>query len=203
MSESPSAHPPLGHQSLAPYKSLNSHLKRPFKGQRTQASHSGSVFCTPAQGGYLERHKKKGVHDPQLIHATNTHESFTYSSNLMDSNGSSSRRDMMAVSLLGVSGLGNFTDAIHTNLDLLTLGNVPPGSKTMWVHLISVYAITLVALKVWISSHMDAGRPHQCLLFFIVCLWIRYTCREQTTARLPVYPDLPCWQPHNSHTMST
>lgn len=44
--------------------------------------------------------------------------------------------------------LGNFSDAVHTNLDLLTLGNVPPGSRTMWVHLVSVYVITLVALKV-------------------------------------------------------
>lgn len=44
--------------------------------------------------------------------------------------------------------MGNFTDAIHTNLDLLTLSNVPPGSPTMWVHLASCYVITLVALKV-------------------------------------------------------
>lgn len=44
--------------------------------------------------------------------------------------------------------LGNFTDAIHTNLDLLTLSNVYPGSQKMWLHLASVYIITLVALKV-------------------------------------------------------
>ncbi|WIA40903.1 hypothetical protein OEZ86_004563 [Tetradesmus obliquus] len=63
------------------------------------------------------------------------------------SSSSSSSAGIPDLPRLHEGGINNVSDLIHTNLDLLTLGNVYPGSERMWVHLASVYVITLVALK--------------------------------------------------------
>jgi hypothetical protein len=99
------------------------------------------------QGGYLERHKRRRPDGAFDVLATapnaDTHDALAGASDAASFPlGSQSHRN------LHMLGLGNFTDAIHTDLDLLTLSNVPPGSSRMWVHLLSVYVITLVALKV-------------------------------------------------------
>jgi hypothetical protein len=62
--------------------------------------------------------------------------------------------------------LGNFSDAIHTNLDLLTLSNLPPGSRMMWLHLASVYLITFLALKV---GHLEKQYCFRASLFCTLC----------------------------------
>eukprot|EP00878_Enallax_costatus_P004467 GHUV01004707.1.p1 GENE.GHUV01004707.1~~GHUV01004707.1.p1 ORF type:complete len:727 (+),score=178.67 GHUV01004707.1:479-2659(+) len=104
------------------------------------------LFVMPVNymGGYLERHKKHGHHNalPYVWDPLND----VTNSNSWPADHDSSRRDLQMY-VPSLTALGNFSDAIHTDLDLLTLGNVPPGSRTMWVHLISVYVITLVALK--------------------------------------------------------
>jgi hypothetical protein len=99
----------------------------------------------PPQGGYLERHKRPasssgggGGHHHTAAPAA----AEAAAAALATSAGAS------AGGAFAVPSLGNFTDAIHTNLDLLTLSNVPPGSAKMWLHLLSVYVITLFALKV-------------------------------------------------------
>lgn len=100
------------------------------------------------QGGYLERHKRRRPNDAfnPLAAASNAAIQDPLASADL---GASLSLDSQSHRSLHMLGLGNFTDAIHTDLDLLTLSNVPPGSARMWVHLLSVYVITLVALKVW------------------------------------------------------
>jgi hypothetical protein len=83
------------------------------------------------------------------------------------SSSSSNGLDTPAMSELSGGGFGNFSDVIHTNLDLLTLSNVYPGSKRMWVHLASVYVITLVALKVRSPANSLA-----LLLLLYALLWV-------------------------------
>jgi hypothetical protein len=78
--------------------------------------------------------------------AANSDASLSIYSSSSSSSGAAGMADITGINDGG--GFGNFSDVIHTNLDLLTLGNVYPGSKRMWVHLASVYVITLVALKV-------------------------------------------------------
>jgi hypothetical protein len=91
------------------------------------------------QGGYLERHKR---------HKPNSQSLGALNPGLLGSE---------TVNPGGALGLGNFTDAIHTNLDLLTLSNVAPGSPRMWLHLVSVYLVTLGALKVCGGGGMGEG----------------------------------------------
>jgi hypothetical protein len=102
------------------------------------------------QGGYLEKHKR---HKPNSLAdpSSSSGGPWGFGGGLRDppslgplNPGSLSLRPLNP----GALGLGNFTDAIHTNLDLLTLSNVAPGSPRMWLHLVSVYLITLGALKV-------------------------------------------------------
>jgi hypothetical protein len=114
------------------------------------------------QGGYLERKQKRrpnldssssnGFVD-LLAAALNATAAaapgYTANSGLYSSNGLDAGTHMSdSNGLFDGGGFGNFSDVIHTNLDLLTLSNVYPGSRRMWVHLASVYIITLVALKV-------------------------------------------------------
>jgi hypothetical protein len=128
------------------------------------------------QGGYLERKQKR---QPNFDSASISHSSSSSSSSsswleLLTSaalNATAAYSSAPTAAEYGASsdlysssagltdmldggGFGNFSDVIHTNLDLLTLSNVYPGSKRMWVHLASVYVITLVALKVsWRLRH--------------------------------------------------
>jgi hypothetical protein len=115
------------------------------------------------QGGYLERKQKRqpyfdstsisdsgSSNSPWLqlltsaaVNATAAYTSAATAAATADYSSSAGLTDMV-----DGGGFGNFSDVIHTNLDLLTLSNVYPGSKRMWVHLASVYVITLVALKV-------------------------------------------------------
>lgn len=105
-----------------------------------------SAHC---QGGYLERHKHRRPNDAKPPNRLGPQPG-------LPAGRGHSTRDVL--------GLGNFTDAIHTNLDLLTLSNVPPGSPTMWVHLASCYVITLVALKVSAQPCLLQVAPHRLAL---------------------------------------
>jgi hypothetical protein len=116
------------------------------------------------QGGYLERKQKRrpnldssssnGVLDMLASAALNATAAagpgYTAMSGLYSSSGNLDAGTYTSDvnGLFDGGGFGNFSDVIHTNLDLLTLSNVYPGSRRMWVHLASVYIITLVALKV-------------------------------------------------------
>jgi hypothetical protein len=54
---------------------------------------------------------------------------------------------------LFLGGVGiNSSDVFSTDIDLLSLSNIPPGSPRMWVHVASVYLITFLALKVGFSG---------------------------------------------------
>jgi hypothetical protein len=95
------------------------------------------------QGGYLERHKRHRPNSPIDLFDLPA-DPTTREASWRPAAAGSSHVWLPE----GLMSLGNFTDAIHTNLDLLTLSNVYPGSSKMWLHLASVYIITLVALKV-------------------------------------------------------
>jgi hypothetical protein len=48
----------------------------------------------------------------------------------------------------GSNSIWNTSSVAATDIDLLSLANVPPGSPKMWVHVASTYLITILALKV-------------------------------------------------------
>eukprot|EP00879_Flechtneria_rotunda_P006438 GHRR01006767.1.p1 GENE.GHRR01006767.1~~GHRR01006767.1.p1 ORF type:complete len:1002 (+),score=295.37 GHRR01006767.1:144-3149(+) len=106
-------------------------------------------------GGYLKRHHPDNDPNAQL----NSSSSAVYgNSSISISTGDNALAGFsFHRQLWGPAALGNFTDVIHTNLDLLTLSNVPPGSRMMWVHLASVYVITLVALKLLWDLSQDVA----------------------------------------------
>lgn len=113
------------------------------------------------QGGYLQHHKK---HPPVgasassaagwpglLLDTAASPGVHGNASDLVTSFASQAHPTTAAAASASAaaSGLfGGLSDVISTNLDLLTLSNVAPGSQRMWVHLASTYVITLVALKV-------------------------------------------------------
>lgn len=107
------------------------------------------------QGGYLERHKRRRPSDAvsPFEPSESIHNQAVFSDATLPDGASFHSNSLLSG---GILALGNFTDAIHTNLDLLTLSNVPPGSHWMWIHLVSVYVITIIALKV--SSTTATGQ---------------------------------------------
>jgi hypothetical protein len=124
-----------------------------------------------SQGGYLERKGKRqpnldsvsindsGSSTPWLqslttaaLNPTAVYSLAAAAAGYDASGGGYSSTGLVDMPSFDGGGFGNFSDVIHTNLDLLTLSNVYPGSKRMWVHLASVYVITLVALKVSLLS---------------------------------------------------
>ena len=42
---------------------------------------------------------------------------------------------------------------VFSNIDKLSMANIPPGSPRLWAHLVSVYVVTLITLRV---SHVEA-----------------------------------------------
>lgn len=121
-----------------------------------------------SQGGYLQRHKGHHKDDdpataamsllwqgqaafhsrPSAVLSSHTGYAAITNTTPLAANINGGGGHDNPLNYMRVRGVGNFTDAIHTDLDLLTLSNVPPGSPKMWVHLASVYVITLFALKV-------------------------------------------------------
>lgn len=116
-------------------------------------------MCWLLQGGYLERHKRRhpdslGMHTPHPTQPPPAGPTQDWGSPAAATSSHATQLPQPEALL----SLGNFTDAIHTNLDLLTLSNVYPGSNRMWLHVASVYVITLVALKVGrLSDWTTAG----------------------------------------------
>ena len=48
----------------------------------------------------------------------------------------------------GMQDNGNDRESVYTDLDKTSLANVAPGEVTLWVHLISVYAISFFLYRV-------------------------------------------------------
>jgi hypothetical protein len=135
-----------------------------------------------AQGGYLERHKRRRPNSAPFDALAAAPDAAMHDAAMLDaptgaSNAAWFRLGSQPHSSLHMLGLGNFTDAIHTDLDLLTLSNVPPGSSRMWAHLLSVYVIALVALKVCVRRDTHLPCQELCSIKSLrqlrrcVCCW--------------------------------
>lgn len=121
------------------------------------------------QGGYLDQFDiDKGANSVQgtSLHLSSTHQGLNpaaasnrvseqLAAGALDNLHSGSASYGHAISDLTAPDGKKHRAIRYTDLDLLSLSNVPPGSPRMWVHLASVYVISILCLMVRCVSNAE------------------------------------------------